>query len=198
MCRCTRYGDGPFACTVVFYGPDDDIPGLGGGGSGCGSGEAGGGGVALDCPPDPCTADQKAIAAEYDDPVEWPCDKFVDKPASGGGGSERHETGYLAPAYKSGRAAVFAYVGARGVADAHVNSDWRCPIGNRAEGGKPSSRHLRGLAGDFDATGFNREIHEIFADAGVAAGRRWHSEYGTGKDASGNPMYTSHIHIDWW
>ena len=68
VCRCTRYGDGPFACTVVFYGPDDDIPGLGGGGSGCGSGEAGGGGVALDCPPDPCTADQKAIAAEYDDP----------------------------------------------------------------------------------------------------------------------------------
>ena len=131
------------------------------------------------------------------DPVNCPCDKLVDKPVFGDG-THGHVTDYLDPSYTSGRVSVFAYVGTQGVAGAHVNSDWRCPIGNEEEDGKPTSRHLRGLAGDFDAAGFDRAIHKTFAEAGIAAGRRWHSEYGTGLDKRGNPMYTSHIHIDWW
>ena len=145
-----------------------------------------------------CTEDQKAIAAEYGDEAEWPCHKFDDTPASGGGGSHNHETGYLDPAYTSGRSSVLAHVRANGVAGAHVNSDWRCPEGNRQENGRPRSRHVRGLAGDFDATGFDAVVHGKFVAAAVAAGARWYSKYGTGLDAGDNQMYTGHIHIDWW
>lgn len=145
-----------------------------------------------------CTEDQKAIAAEYDDDAEWPCDKFDDAPASGGGGSHNHDTGFLADSYTSGRSSVLAHVRANGVAGAHVNSDWRCPEGNRQENGRPGSRHVRGLAGDFDATGFDAVIHGKFAAAAVAANARWYSKYGTGLDAGDNQMYTGHIHIDWW
>lgn len=145
-----------------------------------------------------CTEDQKAIAAEYDDDAEWPCDKFDDAPASGGGGSHDHETGFLADSYTSGRSSVLAHVRANGVAGAQVNSDWRCPEGNRQEHGRPGSRHVRGLAGDFDATDFDAVVHGKFAAAAVAANARWYSKYGTGLDARGNKMYTSHIHIDWW
>ena len=140
---------------------------------------------------------REAIAAEYDNDGEWPCDKFDDAPASGGGGSHNHDTGFLASSYKSGRSAVWSYMSANHGVSGWINSDWRCPEGNEQEGGTSGSRHVQGLAGDFDATGFNLAIWEMFDAAATAAGRRWRSEYGTGFDAGGNRRYTSHIHIDW-
>ncbi len=76
-----------------------------------------------------------AIADEYDDPVNCPCDVFTDSVLDGG--DHRHETGYLSPDYLSGRGVVLSAVPA-----AWINSDWRCPKGNAAVGGVAESTHI--------------------------------------------------------
>ena len=109
-----------------------------GGGGGGGNGGSGGSGGGSDppAPPDPsCTDDQVAIADEYDDPANWPCDVFTDSVLDGG--DHRHETGYLSPDYLSGRGVVLSAVPA-----AWINSDWRCPKGNAAVGGVAESTHI--------------------------------------------------------
>ncbi len=138
-----------------------------------------------------CTEDQKAIAAEYDADGEWPCDKFDDTPVYGTG-THGHETGYLDPAYTSGRSAVWSYMAANHGVTGWINSDWRCPDGNEAVSGTGGSSHVTGRAGDFDAAGFNEAMHADFEDAAQRAQAAWWSGYGTG-----HQQYTGYIHIHW-
>ncbi|MDE0259473.1 MAG: hypothetical protein OXR82_13940 [Gammaproteobacteria bacterium] len=151
-----------------------------------------------------CTDDQKAIAAEYDNDGEWPCDKFDDTPVFGKG-THGHATGYLTDSYISGSGVVLARVATRGVSGATITSDWRCPEGNALVGGTGQT-HVQGRAGDFWAPGFLEhasgagatpeevaaasKLHAKFAAAAIAAGGRFTSfgHNGTHKD---------HIHIFW-
>lgn len=138
-----------------------------------------------------CTEDQKAIAAEYDDETNWPCETFVDAVTSGTG-THGHDFGYLSGAYQGGSAAVLADVSIEHGISGWVTSDWRCPIGNANVGGSANSQHVQGLAGDFTAAGFDSTMHKNFEDAAINAGSVWSSGYGTGSD-----QYTGHIHIHW-
>ena len=147
----------------------------------------GGGGGSEDEPE--CTEDQEAIAAEYDADGEWPCDKFDDA-VTHGDGTHGHDTGFLASSYKSGRSAVWSYMATNHGVSGWIDSDWRCPDGNAAVDGAGGSQHVQGLAGDFDATGFDEAMHDDFEEAASAAGAGWWSPYGSNG-------YTGHIHIDW-
>ena len=95
---------------------------------------------------------------------------------------------------------MFAYVGAQGVAGAHVDSDWRCPEGNSSVRGADKSQHVLGTAGDFDVAGFNLDTWEKFAIAAEAAGTTSYSSYpGTARCAASPSKwcYSGYIHIDW-
>ena len=149
----------------------------------CGSG--GGGGE------DDCTEDQEAIAEEYAD-EDWPCDVFTDYGITHGDGTHGHDAGYLSTAFISGSATVFSEVAADGVSGAFLTSDWRCPMGNAAVGGSGTSSHMDWRAGDFDAPGFDQDMHATFDDEASTAGAAWWSGYGTGYN-----QYTGYIHINW-
>ncbi len=185
--------------------------GTGGGGGTGGTGGSGGGGGSTPPPPPPppeipeCSADQIAIADEYNDPVAWPCEKFTHGVIHGDG-THGHATGYLTDSYISGSGTVLGNVATRGVTGATITSNWRCPEGNKLVGGEGLT-HVHGRAGDFWAPGFldepngagatieeeaaARELHAKFAAAAQAAGGRYtafgHTD-GTHKD---------HIHIFW-
>ncbi|MXW56513.1 MAG: hypothetical protein F4Z59_07560, partial [Gemmatimonadales bacterium] len=107
---------------------------LSGGPTTGGPGNPGSSGGGTSTPPAPpsepaCTDDQIAIAAEYNDPVTWPCTTFTHSVTTGRG-THGHATGYLTDSYISGSGNVLSGVAAGGVTGAVITSDWRCPTGN--------------------------------------------------------------------
>ena len=153
-----------------------------------------------------CTADQIAIAAEYKESSEypdWPCHKFTttDGINLSDMGVHGHESGYLDPAYTAGRDFVFAQMEERHGVEVFLNATWRCPEGHldvleHYGGDNTFSQHVLGLAGDFDAGGFDREMWEQFYEVGLEAGASedGFSGYGSDDDCW---CYTTRIHIDW-
>lgn len=157
VCSCLRTGGGNFACSVTFYGPDDEIPGLGagGGGSGCGSGGAGGGGTQSDCVREwTCGDARDGLASElkthtrYNGP-QRSCDeffrnaKFIKQDSDTESG--KHEGyGYVHDAMYAGFAELEAAWGRK----LHVTSGYRCPNGDVAAGGSGNGYHTRGRAAD--------------------------------------------------
>lgn len=114
-----------------------------------------------------CTEDQKAIAKEYGNDGEWPCDKFDDSitthdmSGNANRGTHGHDTGYIDSDYRTGRRAVLSYMrDEHSVTGIKMNSDWRCPDGNATVRGKEGSAHVKGLAGDFDHPDFDDEMAE--------------------------------------
>ncbi|MYC89693.1 MAG: hypothetical protein F4X22_15910 [Gemmatimonadales bacterium] len=152
-----------------------------------------------------CTDDQIAIAAEYNDPVTWPCTTFTHSVTTGRG-THGHATGYLTDSYISGSGNVLSGVAAAGVTGAVITSDWRCPTGN-SNVGATGLKHVHGRAGDFWAPGFlakadgagatpaeekvARALHAEFVTAAVAAGRTGHTPFGY------DGTHKDHIHIYW-
>ncbi|MYA34643.1 MAG: hypothetical protein F4Y33_13485 [Gemmatimonadales bacterium] len=134
------------------------------------------------------------VAAEYNDPDKWPCDKFTHSVL--GGGDHGHTTGYLSTSYLAGSAAVLA-----AVSGSWINSDWRCPVGNAALSNSSSkSQHVEGTAGDFDARDFDEDVWNDFDAAAIAAGASaWSSYPGTPRCAASPSewCYSTYIHIDW-
>ncbi len=153
-----------------------------------------------------CTADQIAIAAEYEessDYPDWPCHKFTttDGINLSDTGVHGHESGYLDPAYTTGRDFVFAQMQARHNVAVYLNATWRCPEGHldvleEYGGSNTFSQHVLGLAGDFDADGFDRDMWEQFSEIARETGAdEGISGYGSGDECGW--CYTTRIHIDW-
>jgi hypothetical protein len=130
------------------------------------------------------------------DSANWPCTKFVDSVISGDG-TESHQTGYLSPDYQNGSVAVLSYMGTRNHVVGLINSDCRCPVGNRAVGDVSGSQHVEGTACDFDASCFNEVMWEYFEEAAMAAGASRTSGFAGGKlgNERGNWNYRGYIHI---
>ncbi|WP_419948298.1 hypothetical protein [Candidatus Palauibacter sp.] len=139
-----------------------------------------------------CTDDQTAIAAEYNDPDNWPCTTFTHLVTTHGKrgdpniGVHKHDTGYLSQGFYSGASDVFVYVELRGLTGAGIESDWRCPVGNADPrvGGSAGSQHVLGTAGDFYSADFDARAAGIFSDAAELLADWWYSD-------------TAHTHIDW-
>ncbi len=103
----------------------------------------------------------------------------------------------------SGRDTLETYMSDNHQIGIRINSDWRCPDGNRAVGGVPTSDHMQGTAGDFTASGFDVGMWEKFEEAAMdVAGARQTSGFKGGKPENRRGRnrtwnYSSYIHIDW-
>ena len=169
--------EGQYWCTVTYYGPGEHPweEGQGGG-------------------DDSCTEDQRAIAAEYNDPAlytgagRWPCDIFDDETDTPGAtGIHDHRTVYLASGYITGKESVISYADNASLPGTRIDSSWRCPIGNDLVGGVPDSQHMEGVAGDFHNSGFHGadstayQTYRVFAAAARDAGAGYHYQWDTGR-----------------
>lgn len=124
-----------------------------------------------------CTADQEAIAREYENDENlsggpWTCDKFDDA-VTRASGTHGHATGYISSTLSYGRSIVRSIMAQDHSVSLSTTSDWRCPAGNaslRPNPGAKNSRHMRGRAADLTFNGYNANKHaQWFDDAGAEA-----------------------------